>query len=822
MITGDVMTLTQTRVGLVAALVLPSSVLTGTANAQEGAVALEEIVVTARRVEERLQDVPLAITAFSAGEIQAAGIENLNDVADLTPGMTFSNLIGEFLPVPVIRGIAPTAVQDRENNAAIFVDGVYVSGRQGLNFSQLDLERIEVVKGPQAAMYGRNSFSGAVNFVTARPTDEFQGKAELTFGDRGRMVVSGTVSGPLVEDKLRARFAMVLNQWDGSYENQVPDGPDIGGFDYQTLQGSLYWTPTERFEAGLSIYSSEDQIDVSAQTAVTANCENVSARGQRLANYCGELPGVGKNDLHVLVGADGEERDVEHASLTMKLDTALGEFTALSGYSQVEQTFLYDGSRGNPSTTFAYQTSISPFPRVFVLNSFEAELLQIGALDSTEEFSQELRFTSTGDRSWQYSVGAYYYTVETLDRNSGVSARTALPPFVFANMCPCIQFFPGVGFAPQVFPGTSVGDLAFRRWFTSPMGDTTGALEEMHETDAWSVFGSVDANFSERLKGRVELRWTDEEKQSQNFVTSADLQNSWDFISWRATLDYKPSQNTMYYGSIAGAEKSGAFDTDDEENINGEQVFLTSLIDPEKNTSYELGVKGAYMDGRLSADIALFFIDWTEIVIPQYYSVGPDGVPLTTVLALDTNAGDASVLGLEASFGMALTDNLTGNLGFTVTNSEFDDARITSFADFPSFAPDGDVAGNTLLRQSEVQGNLTLNYRRALRGDMDWYLRTDILYTGKQWVGAANQAEIPAHTYVNLKIGIDAEQYSVELWSDNLLDDDKPVAGFRDVWFSNALPGGGAEGGFAAFFPWRITLSHPRRRQVGATLRVRF
>ncbi|MCY3988669.1 MAG: TonB-dependent receptor plug domain-containing protein, partial [Gammaproteobacteria bacterium] len=340
------MTLTQTRVGLVAAFVLASSVFPGTANAQEGAVALEEIVVTARRVEERLQDVPLAITAFSAAEIQAAGIENLNDVADLTPGMTFSNLIGEFLPVPVIRSIAPTAVQDRENNAAIFVDGVYVSGREGLNFSQLDLERIEVVKGPQAALYGRNSFSGAVNFVTARPTDEFRGKAELTFGDRGRMVASGAISGPLVEDKLRARVAIILNQWDGSYENQVPDGPDIGGFEYETVQASLYWTPTEQFEAGLSLYVSQDQIDVSALTSVTATCENVSARGVRLANYCGELPSIGKNDLHVLERATGEERDVERAHLTMKLDTALGEISALSGFSNVEQTFLYDGSRG--------------------------------------------------------------------------------------------------------------------------------------------------------------------------------------------------------------------------------------------------------------------------------------------------------------------------------------------------------------------------------------------------------------------------------------------------------------------------------------------
>ena len=170
------MAIIQARIGFVAATVLAASGIAGVAGAQEGAVALEEIVVTARKVEERLQDVPLAITAFSAAEIQSAGIENLDDVANFTPGLTFSNLLGEFLPVPVIRGIAPTAVQGRENNAAIFVDGVYLSGREGLNFSQLDLERIEVVKGPQAAMYGRNSFSGAINFVTARPTDEFRGK----------------------------------------------------------------------------------------------------------------------------------------------------------------------------------------------------------------------------------------------------------------------------------------------------------------------------------------------------------------------------------------------------------------------------------------------------------------------------------------------------------------------------------------------------------------------------------------------------------------------------------------------------------------------
>ena len=218
----------------------------------------------------------------------------------------------------------------------------------------------------------------------------------------------------------------------------------------------------------------------------------------------------------------------------------------------------------------------------------------------------------------------------------------------------------------------------------------------------------------------------------------------------------------------------------------------------------------------------MYFIDWSKIVIPQLVAVDPNGVPLTELLQLDMNAGDASVQGLEATLTFAFTDNLTGSLGFSLTDSEFDDAKIESFADFPSFAPDGDVSGNELLRQSAVQANGTLTYRREFRGDMDWYVRGDVLHTGSQWLGAPNQAEIPAHTYVNLRLGLDSERFTLEVWSENLFDDDKPIAGFRDVFFANALPGGGAGGFFDTLFPFRITLSHPRRRQVGVTARFRF
>jgi iron complex outermembrane receptor protein len=126
---------------------------------------IAEIIVTVRKVEENLKEIPVAVTAFTDAEIESAGIDNLEDIANLTPGLQFFNPIGEFLPVPIIRGVAPTDIRG-ENNTAIFVDGVYVAGREGLNFSQLDVERIEVVKGPQSALYGRNAFSGAINYVT--------------------------------------------------------------------------------------------------------------------------------------------------------------------------------------------------------------------------------------------------------------------------------------------------------------------------------------------------------------------------------------------------------------------------------------------------------------------------------------------------------------------------------------------------------------------------------------------------------------------------------------------------------------------------------
>jgi len=233
---------------------------------------VDEMLVTARKKEESLQDVPIAITAFSAEQLQRAGINSLSDVAAFTPGLTFTSLFGEFLPVPVIRGVAPTAIFG-ENNVAVFIDGVFVAGREGLNASQLDLERIEVLKGPQSTKYGRNAFAGAINYVTARPGDELEVEAKFNVGNYEKREARISVSGPLAGDKLLGRIALGIDEWAGSYDNALSN-LDIGGYQYKTLQTSLWFTPTDSFDVQWALYLSDDEIDDSARSTVPANCED--------------------------------------------------------------------------------------------------------------------------------------------------------------------------------------------------------------------------------------------------------------------------------------------------------------------------------------------------------------------------------------------------------------------------------------------------------------------------------------------------------------------------------------------------------------------
>ena len=708
------------RLGLAAALLLPIAV-----PAADQGPGIEEIVVTARKVQERLEDVPLAITAFSEQSIESAGITDLKDVANLTPGLQFYNALGEALPTPIIRGVAPTDILGRENNAAIFIDGVYISGREGLNFSQLDLERIEVVKGPQSALYGRNAFSGAINFVTKRPSDVFEAKSAMTAGNRGKFSASGSVSGPLIDGTLNGRFGMSYDGWDGSYDDPL-HGKDVGGYTYRTVQGSLLWTPTDTLDILTQAYYSNDDIADSSTTGIQANCEDVSLYNPRLSNaagvpyrtpinsnYCGEIPSMSGNDIPKNIFAGGENRELLRTSLNIDWDIGVGDISALTGYTDTKQDGNLDFSRGlGDSVPFVYcigtynvicDNGNTPTP----LKRFYSGVIDREGGSETREFSQELRFTSPGTEAFRWSAGAYFYDIRDESRAGQNLLTGTLPPDLqpllsSGAFCPCGPGAPGKYLAPF---GSGL--------FVTDPGYANEAMEQLIKTRSWAGFASVEQDFLERWKIRGELRYTWEKKDYTQW-SAPDIKyedmghyqphveppsedsNSWDWVSGRITLDYKTDNGWLLYTSLANASKSGGFNGDSVKfldpvtNAEGPEVPIIEAYDPEKNWTVEVGLKGRTADQRLGIDLSAYRIDWTDIVLPQVlgsYVDPTDGVlkTATEIFTLKRNTGDATVWGWELEADLLINDDWRARLGVSYTDSTWDKAKQATYQFFPSF-----------------------------------------------------------------------------------------------------------------------------------------
>ncbi len=842
-----------------------------------GAAEVENLVVTSRKTEENLQDVPLAITAFSEKTIEEARIETLDDVAAQTPGLNFFNPIGEILPVPVIRGVAPTDIFG-EPNAAVFVDGVYAAGREGLNFSLLEVERIEVNKGPQSALYGRNAFSGAINYVTKRPSDVFEGNAAVTLGNRGRTMGKASVSGPLVPDHLAGRMSVAYDDWDGSYDNPVGSN-DVGGYTYRTFQAGLNWTPTDTMDFLANFYYSKDSIDDAAITGQIANCENVgtdNGQRRRFGNFCGELLDLDQlraiNNAAIMnnpeipdaqkfyTGSEeiakidpdpgqelGETRKVTRASLKFNWEVGPGTLTTVTGYSKVTDKNIQDGTRNlGYAFPFVYCDPVvadvggtpvcSGAPADF--KRFYAGELVFSPKDTTEEFSQEIRFSGPTDNALRYSVGGYFFSFRNDDNQATLLARSptlppglAAPPGTPGNP-------PPAAFGPFVGPALAIGDTAFRPWFTK---NSTIGLDETryNKNESYAGFGLVEWDATDRLTFEAQLRYTIE-KKSLKLVSPALNQSNKiakDFEFWTGRLGarYRINEDWMVYASVANGTKAGGFDGDvvDVDPGGGGTVFQKVVIvafDEEKLQAYELGTKLTTWDGRARFDLAVYMNDWTDIVIPQVFDrIGGDD--LAQPEGFNTNAGDATIWGTEVQGDFAFTDNFSGGFGLSWTDAIMDNAKLESFADFPSFVPDGDVSGNTMLRQPKWQANGNLRYGRPFAGgNWEWSARTDVSYQGEYFGGLDNQWTIPSHTYVNLRFALESDRYTISLWAKNLFNNNAVIAGFRDVYFGNTddvlaqqpVAIGGLPPQPQKFFPFRITATNPKLRTFGMTAQIRF
>ncbi|MGP1353870.1 MAG: TonB-dependent receptor [Parasphingopyxis sp.] len=689
------------------------------------------IVVTARLREESLQDVPLSITAFDEDAIERAEIADISTLSILTPGLTFNDPFGRLNPTASMRGMSNPGIGE-EQMVGFFIDGAYISGRSSLNLVLTDLERIEVTRGPQGALYGRNTFAGAVNFVTRDAPDDFEAGLDLTIGTHDRYEIRGTVGGPL-GDVAALRVGGVYRSWGGFYENDNPGGVDIG--DQETIAGNatLSLEPTDRLSLRFRVMASHDEDANPTSFLVPANSE-----GGRF--YTGELPERSPDGYRYGPDSEGFERD------------SLRAFGFLN--YEISDEFSFD-----ITTSFADED---------IFYNYDADLLPV-------------RFWV-----WEQETDRQDYSIDArVSHEAADGSRSAI-----------------LGVSYYDFENTLLDNLHLPGF-----GQTPPNIESITATQSFSIYGSITQEIGDDIELTGELRYLQEESDFRSDLTDAagvplDLDESWDTWLPRFSLSYRFSPDILAYASAARGFKSGGFNSS--QNIFADE----RSFDPESNWTYEVGLKTTLFDGQINANVAAFYVDWTN---QQVSSASLAGNTANTYV---TNAAETSIRGLEIDIIARLGDGFSLQAGYAFADSEFETFFDPALIALPSYAPDGDVSGNTLPRQSRHQANGVFEYQGGAMGDWDWYGRVEALYQSSQYSTSANLAETGDQTKVNLRIGLQNERYELSAWVRNVFNDRTPAVGIRFVDSTNRFGNG--------FFAraWQITPADGRT--AGVTLRLRL
>lgn len=753
------------RAALTASVALSGLAIGAPAFAQDEsqkAQTVEDVIVTARRREESLQDTPLAISAITSQELKSARVERLADLAKIAPGLSFTPLFGAQNQLPIIRGAAQTYGQ---LNVGVFLDGVYLSGKAGVDIEMADLQRIEVVRGPQSALYGQNTFAGAINYISQRPSEMLKGDVEATIGDNGLKKLTASVSGP-ISDALRFSASAYGREFDGWYVSAI----DGGRVDYSQSYGgmlTLEYAPTDRFIATLRASASDEDSGQPASEVQRTNAYPLQVGGApagtiRNQLFVGEIQPLGRRvnvntqRTNSEVGDYGTRQDTFRASLDLNYDFDAVSLKSITAYAKRNAEFTYDGDnticdRVGGCPNFGY-----PFAPGSLIPFGKSGFATSSADESYTDFSQELRLSSNSDGPLSWLVGAYYYDGET-----DVVQRSL------------------AGLAPA-----NVAAFGFPHIVST--------------TTSWSVFGSASYAFTEKLSATLEARYQSEEQTYQQSPTKAgtdlpsqwraDLSKDFEFTTPRLIIDYKIEPGKMVYASIARGVKTGGFNA----NLN---IFPDQrTFEPETSWNYEIGGKFDWMDRRLRTNVALFHTDWSDqqAACQNPASAFPPGTT-STQRTYTCNVAEATVSGLELDGTFHLNDHISivGSYAYTRARYEkFADASLDGTLASLGL-PAWDFNGRHLPYVPDNKFTLSPRFEMAAWGDYRFEGRVDVQHQSRTYVRADNMQYFGAKTTVDLRMALRSDKLNYQFFVNNLLDDDTPTAAVRfydSVNYSVASP----------------------------------
>jgi len=658
-----------------------------------------EIVVTARKVEENLQDVPASVTAFSGETFEEAGLTEFADIAQLTPNFDVrpNGATGSLFANLTIRGqSAGFLTLNADQAVGININGAPITRGTSLFSNLFDIERIEVLKGPQGTLYGKNTTGGVVNVITKGPElDEISGYGQFTYGSFDRTDAQLVANLPLIEDKLGIRLGAALTHRDGFGSGAggvgAPAGRELADDNEIFLRGSLLFEPSQAF----SVRVNADYHEVDESTSIFRSLRTaVLDLGFIVIPIALETPGT-----DIYVGNDFRPEAPFARSDEFNINTTVG--------------IELGGANLESITSYRKQNSLT------LVQSAPGTSITIG--QNSDLFAQEIRLsgTSLNDRlTWQ--VGGFYSTEsgEDIDNVGGFQ--------------------------------------------------TTAAKNE-----GWSVFTQNSFAFTDQLKLTLGLRYTDENREVRDVspVPAGILQNnaSFDAFSWLASLDFKPTDDTLLYASVSRGFRSGALDQD----------VLTTIVNPEFVLNYEAGFKADFFDNRVRFNSSVFYSDYTDIQRTSFDPIiPPSGVP-TTLLR---NAAEATIWGFEAELQATPVEGLTLGASVGYTNAQFD-----------SF-PDLDTLGNPIDRTDEPLGGPEWQFSLAGRYEFEVSegaklgLQANYFYIGEAVIAAPavvaalnpGEGSIQSFGLLNGQIDLDLEAYggiNIAIFGTNILDKEYFVGG---------------------------------------------
>lgn len=778
----------------ISALAVAATMQAPQAHAQEGAV--ESIVITARRGEETLQEVPATVTVVTEATIEGVNATTAEDLIELVPGVTIVTNTAEPGDNQInIRGINGT--RDGESSVALVVDGILKTNTAVLNQVQNNLTQLEILKGPQGAYYGRNAAAGALVMQTKKPTDEWEFFGEASFGNNATVTGAVTAAGP-ISDNTGILISADYRETDGFFRNTGP---------FPEAQGATI-DPYEGFNLQARLFSEFDNGSSNDFKILYGDLEAGSVN----YNVVFQLPNTAAAFMNPDFNADVNDHEFLYLSnlptastqeiieISNKFDYDFDGLTlsAWALYSDVKQRLEADGAvaafgffntapeciqsvndLSAQGLTLPSPLFLAPTPGDSILGAFSPALCDGTQFQvrNQEDISFEVRLASDTGGPFEWSVGGYYL---------GLKRRVAVG----------IGYDRGRGIVPQIFNDQNSDNP------TEQLSDDT------FNTDVFAFFGSAEYDFTDDLTLSVALRYDREKRQVSNNVPVdarnqflrggdeplnialangpiPDQSRTFSQVQPRVSLAWTPSDNFTAFASWGVGFKSGGFNNQGSQAII-EETFNQPAIDAqlnifdnyEKETSnaFEIGIKGNLFDNQLTYELAGYYTIVDDLQFFEFYA-GPFGI-----LRVVSNIDEVELLGVEGAVNYAVTDTVNIFASFNVTDSEIteNDARPGTEGGESPYTPDYTLNAGINVAQP-ISDGLTIT------GRLDYILTGSTVFHTAQagerptifnvvfqsdFLGTADYTNSIRDSFgvVNLRAGIQGENWELQAFAENLFD----------------------------------------------------